>query len=88
MITLTQSEARSIQSVSNDLLKKALPATVSIPLADRYEAITEALRAAEEDADISIDFPLFPISAVKKAMPKIEGRFFIGAMRKMFDFEN
>ena len=87
MITLTRPESRYILEVARPLIERALPSDLAIELADRYNAI-EVATQAESDEDIEIDFPLFPISIVKQQMNQIGGKYFIGAMRKLFDFEN
>jgi hypothetical protein len=88
MITLTQSEGRQIKQVAEGLLKKELPTSIVIEIMKRYNSIDSQLDDENPETEIQLDFPQFPMSLLSKEMPRITGVFLVGAMGKLFDFDN
>lgn len=88
MIELTQAEGRQIAQGAENLLKRELPTAIVIEIMKRYESIVEQFDTENEETVIELDYPVFPMSVVAQAMPKITGYFLIGAMSKLFDYDN
>lgn len=90
MIKLTQDEGRQITQGAEQLLKSELPTSIVIEIMKRYESIVSQFDnpEAKESTTIELDFPQFPMSILAQAMPMITGVFLIGAMSKLFDYDN